>query len=337
MLAHSLRGFTAALLAVLMLGAAGAHAEEDAATRAAARKLAEDGVAALQNGDAATAVQKLEKAHNMLKAPSVALWSARALAKRGLLVEAAERLREASRLPVSGDTGVQEQAKRDAEKELSELSPRIPSLVIAISSAGDAPVTVTLDGRPIPSDLLGEDRPVNPGPHRLVAKRGADERSLDVTLAEGERKPASLDFGSAAPTPASPTGAPAGDTGASTASSSSGGGNKTLAFVALGAGAAGLIVGGVTGGLAMSKKSKLDDNHVDCLNGQCTYAVESDVKSLRTFRTVSTIGFIAGGVLAATGVVLLITSGGSQQQGAQQRPHVALSVGPGNLQLAGSF
>ena len=56
----------------------------------AARKLAEDGVAALQNGDAATAVQKLEKAHNMLKAPSVALWSARALAKRGLLIEAAE-------------------------------------------------------------------------------------------------------------------------------------------------------------------------------------------------------------------------------------------------------
>ncbi|HEX2870310.1 MAG TPA: hypothetical protein VHP33_03625 [Polyangiaceae bacterium] len=336
MLAHSLRGLTAALLAVSLLGAASAHAEEDAATRAAARKLAEDGVAALQNGDAATAVQKLEKAHNMLKAPSVALWSARALAKRGLLVEAAERLREASRLPVSGDAGVQEQAKRDAEKELGELSPRIPSLVIAVSGVGDASVTVTLDGAAIPSDLLGEDRPVNPGPHRLVAKRGADERSLEVTLAEGERKPASLDFGSAAPTPASATGAPTSDSSPSTASSSSGGGNKTLAFVALGAGAAGLVVGGVTGGLALSKKSKLDDDDA-CRAGQCTYAVESDVKSLRTFRTVSTIGFIAGGVLAATGVVLLVTSGSSQQQGARQRPHVALAVGAGNLQLAGSF
>ena len=337
MLVHSLRGLTAALLTVLMLGTASVHAQEDAATRAAARKLAEDGVAALQSGDAATAVQKLEKAHNMLKAPSVALWSARALAKRGLLVEAAERLREASRLPVSGDTGVQEQAKRDAEKELSELSPRIPSLVIAISGAGDTPVAVTLDGASIPSDLLGEDRPVNPGPHRLVAKRGADERSLDVTVAEGERKPASLDFGSAAPTSMPAADAPTSDAGATTAPSASSGGNKTLAFVALGAGAAGLIVGGVTGGLALSKKSKLDDNTVDCRNGQCTYAVESDVKSLRTFRTVSTIGFIAGGVLAATGVVLLVTSSGSKQQGAKQKPHVALAVGPGNLQLAGSF
>jgi hypothetical protein len=95
-------------------------------------------------------------------------------------------------------------------------------------------------------------------------------------------------------------------------------------------------VGGVTGGMALSKKSKLDDNAA-CRAGQCTYAVESDVKSLRTFRTVSTIGFIAGGVLAATGVVLLVTSGGSQPQGVAQRPHVALAVGPGNLQLAGSF
>jgi hypothetical protein len=320
---------------MLMLGATTAHAEEDAATRAAARKLAEDGVAALQNGDAATAVQKLEKAHNMLKAPSVALWSARALLKRGLLVEAAERLREASRLPVSGDAGVQEQAKRDAEKELGELSPRIPSLVIAISGAGEAPVTVTLDGAPIPSDLLGEERPVNPGLHRLVAKRGADERSLDVTVTEGERKPLSIDFGSAGAAPtAAPTAAP--DTGVSKAGASSGAGNKTLAFVALGAGAAGLLVGGVTGGLALGKKNKLDDNDA-CLDGRCTYAVESDVQSLRTFRTVSTIGFIAGGVLAATGVVLLVTSGGSERQGAAARPHVALAVGPGNLQLAGSF
>lgn len=319
-----------------MLGAGSAQAEEDAATRAAARKLAEDGVAALQNGDAATAVQKLEKAHNMLKAPSVALWSARALAKRGLLVEAAERLREAARLPVSGDAGVQEQAKRDAEKELGELSPRIPSLVIAISGAGDAPVTVTLDGSPIPSDLLGEDRPVNPGPHRVVAKRGGDERSLDVTLAEGERKPASLDFAGAATPPASPADGPVTDTGSSTESSGSSGGNKTLAFVAIGAGAAGLIVGGVTGAMALSKKSKLDDDAA-CRAGQCTYAVESEVESLRTFRTVSTIGFIAGGVLAATGVVLLVTSGGSQQQGITQHPRIALAVGPGNLQLAGSF
>ena len=253
------------------------------------------------------------------------------------MVEAAERLREASRLPVSGDTAVQEQAKRDAEKELGELSPRIPNLVIAISGAGNSPVTVTLDGKPIPSDLLGEDRPVNPGPHHLVATRGADERSLDVTLAEGERKPASLDFGGAAPTPAPPASAPVSDTGTAPAASGGGGGSKTLAFVALGAGAAGLIVGGVTGAIAIGKKSKLDDNTTDCRNGQCTYAVESDVESLRTFRTVSTIGFIAGGVLAATGVVLLVTSGGSQQQGALPRPHVALAVGPGNLQLAGTF
>jgi hypothetical protein len=64
-----------------------AHAEQDAATRAAARKLAEDGVAALQSGDAKGAAQKLDKAFRMLLVPSVGLWSGRALIKQGLLVE----------------------------------------------------------------------------------------------------------------------------------------------------------------------------------------------------------------------------------------------------------
>jgi hypothetical protein len=36
-------------------------------------------------------------------------------------------------------------------------------------------------------------------------------------------------------------------------------------------------------------------------------------------------------------VVLLVTSKPAQQQGAAARPHVALAVGLGNLQLAGSF
>lgn len=64
------------------------------ALRSAGRKLAQDGVALLQQSKVEEASQKLEKAYELLKVPSVALWSARALEQRGLLVEASERGRQ---------------------------------------------------------------------------------------------------------------------------------------------------------------------------------------------------------------------------------------------------
>jgi hypothetical protein len=321
----------AIVLAAMLAWALPAMAEEDAANRAAARKLAEDGVAALQAGDSAKAVDKLDKALRTLQVPSIALWSGRALAKSGKLVEAAERLLEATRLPVSGETAVQEQAKAEAAKELELLRPRIPNLVIHVEGASDA--SVSLDGAEIPMALLGEDRPVNPGKHNVLARRGSEERSEAISLSEGERKEVTLRFDAPVPSTApAVASAPATPMPATEAPKRS----NTLAFVALGAGAAGLVVGSVTGALALSKKSALDDDHVNCQDGACTRAVEDDVNSLRTFRTVSTIGFIAGGVLAATGVVLLLTNKPSEH-GRGAGHSLALSLQPSSVQLRGSF
>lgn len=330
MLARASHRSSFAFAALLTLWSAAARAEDDAATRQAARKLAEDGVLALQNGDALTASQKLEKAHQMLRVPSVALWSARALVKKGQWVEAAERLREVSRLASSGDAAVQEEARRDAEKELAELTPRIPILVVGIVGAEPSTVTVTLDGAAVPGALLGEDRPVNPGTHQLVGTRGDDRVTTTLSVAEGERKQAELRFTTGAkPSHLAPAPPPALPPAAS-----SPGAQRTLAYVALGTGAAGLVVGGIAGGLALSKKAKLDDDPA-CADDRCTYQAESDVSSLRTFRTVSTLGFVAGGVLAATGVVLWVTAPSAGGHGSRQRPTLALGLG--HVRLAGSF
>lgn len=324
MLAGSRTGRCWAFAAALWLCCSVATAEDDAATRQAARKLAEDGVAALQTGDASTASQKLEKAYQMLQVPSVALWSARALQKRGAWVEAAERLRETARLPSSGDAAVQDQAKREAEAELASLTPRIPNLVIHVEGAAPAGVTVTLDGVAVPSALLGEDRPVNPGSHHLVAQRGPQQTTLDVAVAEAERKEAKLTF-TAASAPLNVT-APPPPSGSS----------KTLAYVTLGAGALGLVVGGVTGGMAIGKRNTLDDSP-HCEGGICTHAVDDDVKSLRTFRTVSTIGFVAGGVLVAAGTVLWFTTGTPSKTTGSSGRSLAIGVGAGELRVAGGF
>jgi hypothetical protein len=325
MLVGSRIGRCGAFGAALWLCCSVATAEDDAATRQAARKLAEDGVAALQAGDASTASQKLEKAYQMLQVPSVALWSARALQKRGAWVEAAERLRETARLPSSGDAAVQDQAKRDAEAELASLTPRIPNLVIHVAGAEPARVTVTLDGVAVPRALWGEDRPVNPGSHHLVGQAGTQETTLDVAVAEAERKEAKLTF-QATSAPLAVAEAPPPPSGSS----------KTLAYVTLGAGALGLIVGGVSGGMAIGKRNALDDSP-HCQAGICTHAVDDDVKSLRTFRTVSTVGFVAGGVLVAAGTVLWLTTGSPSKATGSAGSSLAIGVGAGELRVAGGF
>src|SRR6187402_1280765 len=71
----------------------------DSATRGAARQLGYEGIQDYQREDYRAATDKLERAYKMLKAPSLALWSARALEKSGKFVEAAERYLEATRLP----------------------------------------------------------------------------------------------------------------------------------------------------------------------------------------------------------------------------------------------
>ena len=271
-----------ALACVLSAWTVPAAAEEDAATRAAARKLAEDGVAALQNGDASTAAQKLEKAHQVLRVSSVALWSARALVKQGLLVEAAERLLEATRLTASGDAAVQAQARADAEKELSELKLRIPNLVITVAGASDSEVTVSLDGKEIPSALLGEDRPINPGRHTIVGRRGAEEQSASVTVVESDRKQVTLRF--AARSAVSPT-------------ASGSGSRRTLAIVGFALGGVGLAVGTVFG---LGARSTWNDAKSTRDN---TLAKEAGTKA-----DLSTIGFVVGGAGLAAGSVLWLTA-----------------------------
>jgi hypothetical protein len=328
------------LLMSQLAWASAAHAEQDAATRAAARKLAEDGVAALQSGDAKTAAQKLDKAFRMLMVPSVGLWSGRALIKQGLLVEGMERLLEATRLPSAGDVAVQDRARVDAEKEIEQLRPRIPNLVVVLEGANAAEVALTIDGKPVPNALVGEDMPLNPGTHRLVAKRGDQEQALDVSLAESERKPVTLRFSvgvRAAPAaPAAPLSVGGTAASASDDPGASGTIRRPLAYVTLALGGAGLAMGGVTGVIALGKRSDLDDNP-NCADGKCLRSAEDDVSSLRTFRTLSTVGFIAGGVLAGAGVVLLLTSSRNAPHAWRAPSTLALELGPGDVRLKGRF
>lgn len=113
---------------------------------------------------------------------------------------------------------------------------------------------------------------------------------------------------------------------------------RILGWTSVALGAAGLGVGTV---FAFQRKSKLDDRAQICpALENCTQGEVDQNNSLtdeaRTASTIATIGFVAGGVLAATGLVLVVTAPSSRS-----KESVALApiVGPGfqGVSLAGSM
>jgi len=348
-LKHRARTVFAFVACLSIASASQAAAPQDDASRAAARNLGYQGVEAFQKGDYRTASDKLERAYQVVRAPSLGLWSARALVKLGRLVEAAERYLEVTRLEVtSGEVAVQKQAIADSAKERDALLPRLPNLIISIEGADAGAVSVTIDGAEVPSALIGEKRPVNPGRHKLHGKSGSEVAEQEVSIAESETKPITLRFKGApgeepahrAPSGASTRAAAAGAVdGESTASSRPGSGQRTVGWIALGVGAVGISVGAVTGLMAMSKKSSIDEF---CRDNQCLPPAHDDVDAYNSLRTVSTIGFVAGLVGAAAGVTLLVTAPRSAPETARARrhdapPRVAVWLGVGSVGVKGAL
>lgn len=325
------------LLAALCWAPAALGQETESATRSAARALGTSGVEAYQAGRYEQASDELEKAYGILRVPSLGLWSARALVKQNKLLEAAERYLETANLQIpSGDNAIQKQAVADAKTELAALRPTIPTLTIKIAGAEPSEVQVTVDGVPLAATLLTSPRLVNPGSHEVVGERGGERVHASATLGQGQRQELTLRFGieaAAAPKRAAPSGAAAAAPASAAAergpSGAATGSQRTWAIGSLAAGGAGLLLGGVTGGLALGLKSELDDSG-DCPDG-CKSSRQEDVDRLNLYRTVSTVGFIAGGVLAATGVVLWMTAPKPGSASAQAK------VGPGGVTIEGTF
>jgi len=181
---------------------------------------------------------------------------------------------------------------------------------------------------------LGVKRFVDPGKHVITASAtGLATSEVTVSLAEGQSESVTLDLKPrqaepppvaavapvAKPPAATPMPKPAPTTPARMPPAQpepapeqikvNGSTQKTIGFVALGVGAAGLLVGGITGGLAASKHGEITES---CRDGQCPLAqkatIQPKIDSYNAMGAISTVGILAGGALAATGVVLMLTA-----------------------------
>jgi hypothetical protein len=219
-----------------------------------------------------------------------------------------------------------------ATQKAKALEPKLSRLAVKVSAeAGDAAaLTITRDGETLQSAELGVGIPVDPGSHVIEASAPGKERFSQTIEVGGDAdsKVVEIPALAAGPNAAPPPGAkeePKADSGGG------GGTQRTIGLVTMGVGVVGVAVGTIFGLQASSKwsdaKDKCSDYPYGC--GDDGVSLADDAKGAST---ISTIGFIAGGVCLAGGAALFFTagSGGSEKS-------VAVGVGPGSLRIKGRF
>lgn len=308
------------LTSAFVAPAAFAQDQPQAENVAAARSLGLQGIKLADAGDCKGAIEKLSRAESLYHAPSILGRLGECQVAVGQVVAGTENLNRVVREDLATTAP---KAFRDAQTRargvLNTALPKIAHLTVKVDPA-DAKAQVTVGGTPIPAALIGVERPTDPGTHEVVVSApGYLEQRSNVTLAEGgtqelaiklEKDPAAA---AAPPPPTSATPAvvtagpvtPLGDTSPKK--------NNTLAYVALGVGGAGLVVGGITGFLALGKKSDLKN----CVDDKCPSSQSDTLDSAKSMATVSTVGFTVGFVGVGVGVVLLLTGNNSASAGAQ--------------------
>jgi hypothetical protein len=325
---------------VATAGVAHAQTPED---RASARTLGIDAVHLADSGDCAGAIPKFEAAEKLFHAPTTLERLGECQVKVGRLVAGTENLNRVVReaLPPNAPAPFVA-AQAAATQLLAATTPRIAKLRIHVDGAPPDQVTVTVDGVNVPAALFDSDRPTDPGDHEVAATAAGFKRAVSaVRLADGAQQTVSLalepDTTVAPPPPAGGAQVPPPSTAPPPAAppAEPRGSSPALAFVALGVGGAGIVVGSVFGVLALGTKSTLDGA---CTNKSCPASSKNDIDSLSTQAWVSNIGFAVGAVGAVAGVVLLVTSHhGSEKQEATRAPHIEPWVGLGAAGLGGTF
>jgi hypothetical protein len=318
-----------ASLSLPLLFVAEAHAEEVSAdSKAAARELAASGIADAKAGRCDLAVPKLERAERLYHAPTILTALGECQVQLGRLVEGSENLKRVTLEQLDpGASSSFVDAKKKAKTLLEATLPKIAKLTIVVKPEGIQNPEVKVDGTPINKDLLGIGRPTDPGEHTIsIQAEGYRPAEAIVQLDPAEQETLTLEL-VAEPKPAEPspaTAAPVAPVEPATPPAPSSTGREpsrqksaqpVLGWIGIGVGAAAMIAGGVTGGLAMSESDKLN-----CPRNICAGEEADRLDRANGLALASSVLFGAGGVLAVTGIVLLVTSPTS--------PHEPVSVVP---------
>jgi len=212
--------------------------------------------------------------------------------------------------------------ENEAGRRAALLSPRLAKLAIVVPPAARVPgFRIYRNGEGVGEAQFGSLMPADTGQHTIEARAPGYKTWSTTVRIETEGAAASVEIRplDKLPTDVAPA-VPRGD----------GGPQKTVGLAAVGVGVAGLVVGAITLGLDASTHASLAQQ---CPMGQCPGALQSTVNAYHSLGIVSSTALVAGGALAATGLVLVLTTPKTSPQPAGVSPVVGL----GYVGLAGRF
>jgi tetratricopeptide (TPR) repeat protein len=210
--------------------------------------------------------------------------------------------------------------KKDAQDRADALKPRISKLTIEVppAVAGLSGVVVTRNGAEVDADLWNQSIPVDAGDHSIVVSaptKSPWRTSISINEAQAER--VSVPDLEAASMP----------------------GQRIGALAAGGVGAAGLILGGLFGGLTFSKWGEAKDacagagdRPAACPSQAQADSAQAIGSEARSLAMVSNIGFVVGGVGLVAAGVLWFTAPSADSASAKAPVRIGVTAaGPGSI------
>ncbi|AUX45828.1 hypothetical protein SOCE26_073240 [Sorangium cellulosum] len=326
--------------ALLSLAAGVARAEPTADQAAAAEALFREGRDLVAKGKFAEACPKFAASQRLDPGYGTQWNFADCLERLGRTASAWAAFREAA--DMASRSG---QADREAKavRRAADLEKKLERLAVVVT-APEPGLVVKRNGAVLDAGAWGAPLPVDPGNHVIEAAAPGKKPFTVEAQTAGPGKVVTVEIPSleAAPeaavaTPSGPVLAPTAPSLPSPAADDGAGTRRTLSFVAGGVGLAGVAVGSVFGLIASSRWNKAQDEHcrTETLCDEQGVALVDDAKGAATL---STAGFVVGGVGIAAGVALFVTSL-SPAPPTAARLVVTPAVDPtgGSLSLQGRF
>jgi serine/threonine-protein kinase len=322
---------------------------------AAAQALFDQGRALMKAKNYAEACPKLAESQRLDPGMGTQFHLADCYENQGKLASAWANFLEVASLAAASNQPDREKA---AKARAARLEPRLPKLTIVVPATSRAPgMQVSRDGVAVGEVQWGSALPVDPG-KREVTVTAPGRRTFTDAVTVNEGMAATIKVPALQPAPEGAT-APAAPATAPVASAPPPGTASTLppadrpppeeassgpGPLVIGLGVVGVVGLGAGTVLGLMAKSKYDDSKEHCRptdENVCSAQgvdLRDDAMSLGTM---STVGFIVGGVALAGAGVLWITSGESKET-ARSRPatlRAGLQMSPsrGTVVLRGSF
>jgi hypothetical protein len=287
---------------------------------AAAQTLFEEGLVAFDAGRVDEACAKFQESMRLDPADGTLLNLARCNEKQGKTATAWSQYTDvAARSVRSGD----EERAAIASRAADRLLPKLPKLRVVVPHAVPD-LVIAREGVTLAETSWGKPLPVDPGRHRITATAPGWQ---PISVAVDVQHPGMVEsvvlpeMAPNAKVPLAESPRPAEDDHALMVSG--------IVFASTGLTAG--IVGAVLGGMSLSELSDARDDPALCPNNVCTPRGREQVEEATSKGDASTALFVVGGVLAATGVSMIVVDLLTDDDDGERRAAVRVAPGPGQL------